>query len=214
MIPESLKQLIESEVPKLPGWTSWERGVELAELIFSEAAKERSADLPLVFVEIGTFGGRACLPAALAFQQLKRGKAYTIDPWRSLPCLEGESAPNKEYWSKVPFEDIHQSFMETLWRLGLDDWLVPMRCASHQCHECFRWIDILLIDGCHSESASKRDTELYLPKVPPQGIVIMDDLRWCDQNGKRTTQAAAKMIEAAGQRIGGNEDYGVWRWKP
>lgn len=198
----ALENAIREEIPKLPGWTTPERGLEAARLVLEHK--------PAVFVEIGTFAGRASLPIALAMREVGSGKAYTIDPWRKEPCLENERQDNCEWWAAVDFNDIHRQFMECLWRLGLDDWLIPIRCASHQCHQLWDRIDFLLIDGCHSESASSRDADLYLPKVPPGGLILCDDLRWVDEAGRITTEKARKAIEAIADPVCGTEDYGIW----
>jgi hypothetical protein len=50
-------------------------------------------------------------------------------------------------------------------------------------------IDILHIDGNHSEWASSTDVVLWLPHLKPQGLLFMDDYDW------ESTQTAKRLIE-------------------
>lgn len=171
MIPEPIKRTIEQDIPKMEGWTTPERCVEMAELILETK--------PKLCVEIGTFGGRTLVAQALALKENGAGTIYGIDPWRVEHALEGENEANRTWWSKnVDLEKIHRGCMEEIWKRGLDQQAVVIRTCSQYCHWLFVDIDVLLIDGNHSEVASCRDVELYLPSVAHGGHVWMDDCDW------------------------------------
>ena len=66
-------------------------------------------------------------------------------------------------------------------------------------------IEMLTIDGNHSELASCRDVRLYLPMVVSGGIVIADDTDW------PTTQKAVEMLKAECDTIGGDGHYTIFQ---
>lgn len=179
----TLNEQIKNELPKLQGWTSWERGVEMAELIIKKK--------PLMCVELGVFGGRSLIAQALALKENGIGQIFGIDPWKVEAAVEGENSANADWWTKnVDLHEIHKGAMEALWRLELDKWAVVIQAKSQDAAGLFlNGIDWLLIDGNHSEVASCRDVDTYLPKVTSEGIIIFDDADW------PSTQKALKMLD-------------------
>src|SRR5215831_2427342 len=113
---------MDGQLPIMEGWTDSKRGVELAELVFDTN--------PEVIVEIGCFGGRSTVAMALALKEIGHGKIYTIDSWKRDDVLEGEIPANREWWEKVDLHYIHKTAMEAFWRLGLDEYVVPIRSQS------------------------------------------------------------------------------------
>src|SRR5690348_13441140 len=103
---------------KLEGWTTPERGIEMAELIVEMK--------PKVVVEIGVFGGRSLIAQALAIRDNERrgygkGMIYGIDPWKVDYALEGENVENQKWWKEnVDLHGIHKGCMDAIWRLELD----------------------------------------------------------------------------------------------
>lgn len=154
------------------GWTELSRCLEMVDLITEHK--------PEVVVEIGVFGGRTLIPQAMALKANGKGRIYGIDPWKLEPCLEGENEANRQWWSKVDLEEFQRRVINHIWRLELDQWATIIRSPSQYVSDLFaQWsIDILYIDGCHSEIASSRDVILWTPKVKPEGFIHFDDCLW------------------------------------
>lgn len=192
---DELKNQIEAAVGPLDGWTTPERGLKMAELVL----KVR----PRLVVELGVFGGKSLIPQAMAVRHNDMGVVVGIDPWKVEPALEGENDANREWWSKsVNLEEIHRKTMGAIWQHHLDRWAVIIRATSQDAAPVIGEIDILNIDGNHSEVASCRDVSNYLPKVRAGGFVWMDDADW------NSTKPAQKMMDEHCDLI---EDAGHWR---
>ncbi len=159
---------------KLPGWCTQEKAAKMMDLIYEIK--------PTVCVEIGVFGGSSLIPTARALKYLKQGKVYAIDPWARLECLEGYSDqdPNYEWWSQINLEQIYQDFRTALYRLRLNPYCVVMRMTGEKALENFTdgSIDILHIDGNHTEDVALRDAQMYLPKMKKGGYIWFDDANW------------------------------------
>jgi predicted O-methyltransferase YrrM len=134
---------------------------------------------PDILVEIGVFGGKSLIPMGIALKHLGKGIAYGIDPWKKEPTLEGEqNVDNRDWWSSVDLHDIHKGAVEGIWNNGLDNHVALIRSTSEACHGLFSNIDLLHIDGNHSELVSVRDVRLYLPRVAVGGSIWFDDCEW------------------------------------
>lgn len=200
MLPEHIDKAIRHYVPVMEGWSSPDRCCEMAALVIEHK--------PSIVVEIGAFAGRATVSIAMALRENHHGTIYGLDPWRIEAAIEGDNDPkNNDYWMKLDLHAIHRQCVETIWAHRLEQWAVLIRARSEHCHELFPLIDFLFIDGCHSQIASCRDVELYVPKVVAGGIVIMDDCDW------QTTQAAQAMIEEHCDilKIGENGHYKIYK---
>jgi predicted O-methyltransferase YrrM len=209
-LPEHIVKAIETYIPPLEGWTRPERACELAEVII---------DLkPKVVVEIGTFGGRSAIAMAFALRENNnKGKLYAIDPWRVEYALEGEWKDNQDWYkNNIDIHEIHERCMIAIWQHNLDEWLVVIRAASQHCFKLFPRIDVLLIDGNHSEVASFRDARLYVPNVRKGGMVMIDDLDWQVKNGDvaiNSTAKAKEFIEQHCELVKQSGNMGFYRKK-
>ena len=176
------EQVIRAIEP-LKGWCDLYKALPLAHFIL--------ANKPETLVEIGVFGGKSLIPMGLALKQIGRGIAYGIDPWKKEPTLEGEqNADNLEWWSSVDLHDIHKGAAEAIWVNDLDKHVALIRSTSEACHGLFTDIDLLHIDGNHSELVSVRDVRLYLPRVAVGGSIWFDDCEW------ESTKQAQLIIES------------------
>lgn len=209
-LPGHIKTAINAYVPTLDGgdWAALERRCEVAELVYDAN--------PKVVVEIGTFGGAGALPIAFALRERNNGgKLYCIDPYRIEYATEGEWSANSDWYrNNIDIHDIHKKAMIAFWGHQIDAWLVVIRAASQHCVELFPAIDVLSIDGNHSEVASLRDAELYVPRVVTGGIVLMDDVDWETRAGDtviKSTQKAVQFIEAHCDLIKQIGNMGVYR---
>lgn len=189
------------------GWCTEEKAVAMAQLIIGNNAK--------LVVELGVFGGRSLIPQALALRETG-GHIYGVDPWKKEACLEGiNDKANDEWWNKLDLEAIHRSCMGFIWANDLDPWCTVIRAKGEHIAGLFpirekvgiedqatNPIDILHIDGNHSEVASTRDVELWLPRVRHGGYIWLDDTDWS------TTAKAVELLNAACDVI---QDVGTCR---
>lgn len=191
-LPSHLRAAIETYVPALEGgdWAELGRRCDVAELVIDTK--------PKVVVEIGTFGGAGAIPIAFALRQNNNGgKIYCIDPYRSEYAVEGEWEDNQKWWTQnVNLHEIHRKCMVAIWSHNIDEWIVVIRAASQHCWELFlSGIDILVIDGNHSEVASLRDAKLYVPRVRSGGYIVADDVDWQTRVGEEFVQSTKKAMQ-------------------
>lgn len=167
--PDLLSELRATPLPQ--GWCTDEKARLLAGLVLGSS--------PACVVEIGVFGGSSLVPLALALRKQGRGVVYGIDPWRREAALEGANDPaNDAWWAAVDLEGAHRGAVEALWSRGLQTHAVLIRSGSETAAALFPAIDLLHLDGNHSELASTRDVTLYLPRVRPDGLIVADDVNW------------------------------------
>jgi predicted O-methyltransferase YrrM len=190
-LPPHLLGAICHYIPQLGEWLDIERACEMANLIVQNK--------PLVVVEIGTFKGQSLIAQAFALRDNNNGgKIYGIDPWQVTSAVEGfNEEKNNEWWTRaIDLNQIHQDCMQAIWDHHLEPWTVIIRAASQHVYQLFNYnIDVLYIDGNHSEVASCRDVELFVPRVVPGGFIWFDDADW------PTTQRAIGMIETMATTI-------------
>jgi methyltransferase family protein len=172
IVPDHIKEAINHYIPSMEGWLLPERGCEMAELILNTR--------PDVVVEIGVFGGRSLLAQAFALRENNKGKIYGIDPWQTTNAVEGVlEKENRDWWtSSINMHHIHEGCVRAIWDHHLEPWVVVIRAPSQYCYELFPNIDILYIDGNHSELASCRDVTNYATRVKSGGWIWMDDCDW------------------------------------
>lgn len=170
--PDHIQKAIFEYVPSLHGWLLPERGCEMADAIFETK--------PRICVELGVFGGRSLISQAFALRELNSGIVAGIDPWRIEDALDGEKdESNRNWWTRnIDIEAIHRSTMKAVWDHRIEPWCAVIRSASQHAAPLFGAIDMLFIDANHSEVASMRDVEMWVPKVRPGGYVFADDYDW------------------------------------
>lgn len=158
----------------LPGWCSSEKAEKLMQLIYDVH--------PNVIVEIGVFGGSSLYPALKALKYLNAGIGYAIDPWSTEECLKGYAFddPNYLWWKSIDLNKIYEDFNKMLTLQGLSSYCNIMRMNSQQALSHFpdESIDILHIDGNHSEASALVDVQSFLPKLKKGGYLWFDDVTW------------------------------------
>ena len=202
MIPKHIETAINHYLPVMEGWLDPSRGHAMAELIIDTK--------PEVVVEIGVFGARSLIAQAFALRENNRGKIYGIDPWKVETAIEYFSdEKNNEWWRKsITLEDIHRGAMRAIWDHRLDEWAVIIRAASQHAYQLFpNNIDIIYIDGNHSEVSSCRDVDLYVPRVKAGGYIWMDDADW------PTTQPALAKLDTLCNLIRDNGSHHLYQKK-
>ena len=171
-LPKHIEDAIHEYLNHMEGWTTPERGCDMALRILETKAK--------VCVDIGVFAGRSTIAMGFAARQLVDSMVYGIDPWKIDSAVEGDNVEENAKWWKerANLEQMHWQAMHSIWAHRLDKWITIIRNGSQYVHQLFPVIDFLNIDGNHTEVASCRDVELYLPKVRTGGYITADDSDW------------------------------------
>lgn len=182
---ETVFKIIEEVLPQLHGWCGIEKAKKFAKII--------EEIQPELCVEIGVFGGASLIPQALSLKENKKGKIYGIDPWTVDSALEEMiNEDHKTWWGGLNMEEIYQSCYKKIEELELQNYCSLIRDKSENVSNQFQneSIDLLHIDGNHSEVLSYRDAVLYLPKVKQGGYIMFDDIWWTEANNYVTTRKA------------------------
>jgi len=171
---KELTDFILSSLPSIEGWCSREKAINFVDLVLEVK--------PEICVEIGVFGGSSLFPVASTLKFLEQGFIIAIDPWDKTEnqrhLTEFEDRGHVLWWSKINFEEIHASYKRMLKIYQLEDYCVTLRMTSEKAVPWIWNIDILYIDGAHSEEAIKKDVVLYLPKVREGGYIWLNDTLW------------------------------------
>ncbi len=182
-LPKHIESAIKEYFPHMDGWCGEERACEMAERILETNAK--------VIVDIGVFAGRSTIAMGFAARELGQSAVYGIDPWKVDSAVEGDNVESNARWwrENSNLEHMHQRTMECIWAHRLDRWVTIIRNGSQYVHQLFPVIDFINVDGCHTEIASCRDVELYLPRLRSGNYMTFDDCDW------ESTQKALRMVE-------------------
>ncbi len=177
--------------PHIQGWCNEEKATALIEAICSRK--------PELCVEIGVFGGSSLIQQALAIKDNGVGRIEGIDPWSVEAALEEmNDAKNREWWgSDVDLESVYRRCQEAVKKFGVQDvvGLIRDKAENVACKYLDESIDLLHIDGNHSELLSFKDATLYLPKVKPGGLIFFDDVWWTDGHNQPTTRKAIVFLQ-------------------
>lgn len=165
MTYEFAYNLLLESYKNLYGWCSEEKSKYLFDLVINTK--------PNLVVEIGVYRGRS-LASFSAASLVHKCEVIGIDPY-NFDCLINETYTNKEdliYSKNLLISEFN--------RLGLPFTLIDIPSEFAINHEIFnnKQIDILHIDGSHSESHVCLDVTLWLPKLKVNGILIFDDANY------------------------------------
>lgn len=188
MIP-ILEQQIRALLPTLAGWCTPSKGLAMADLILQMK--------PDVVVEIGVFGGSSLIPQALALHAVGSGVVHGIDPWQLEASIEGEQEQaNIDWWKTVDLSAIMRGCYKSVLDANVERFVTihPVSSTVAKRHFQDGSIDILHIDGCHSEISSVRDVKAWIPLVSKGGFIWFDDTNW-----ESTAKAVALLRERTTQ---------------
>jgi MMP 1-O-methyltransferase len=151
-------------LPEIEGWLSDRQGQRLFEA--AAATTGRGA-----IVEIGSWKGRST--AWLAAGAMRAGRrVYAIDPHRG-------SREN-------PMADTLSVFLDNMRRAGVSQAVEPLVMTSADAAAAWRDpVELLFIDGDHSDDAVMRDAELWLPRLVERGWVMFHDVATSGYTGPR-----------------------------
>ncbi len=183
----------------LEGWCSEGKASKLMDFVWAMD--------PQVVVEIGVFGGKSLIPMAYALKANGLGVIYGIDPWSCQASAEGMDGANKDWWGSLDHQAILTGLQSKIKQFQLNRYVKLIQATSADA-PLIHDIDILHIDGNHSEEASYFDALKWVPLVRPGGIVIFDDITW------GTTSKATDWLDEHCQRIETVQDveneWAIW----
>lgn len=194
----NLKQLVFARMKELDGWCPEDKASFMMDLVFNHR--------PEVIVEIGVWGGKSLIPMAEALKYNKRGIVYGIDPWKSEDSVVGQEGVNYDWWKAVDHVHVMEKFIARLNKYQLNDYVKVIRTTSEDAEPIDR-IDLIHIDGNHSEETSILDVQKWVPLVRNGGFIIFDDLNWA------TTAEAVRWLDLHCHRVTtfhGDNVWGVW----
>lgn len=179
----------------LEGWCTKNKASILIDLTFMLS--------PNTIVEIGVWGGKSLIPMAQALKEIRKGKIYGIDPWSNLASVEGMEGVNYEWWYQVDHNLILNGLIEKIFLFQLNDQVELIRKTSEETPSILN-IDILHIDGNHSEQASMLDVQKWVPLVRKGGVIIFDDMDWI------TNESAVNYLDEHCIRIAAFQESNIW----
>jgi predicted O-methyltransferase YrrM len=154
---------------KLEGWCSNYKASTLIDLIWLIKAE--------TVVEIGVFGGKSLVPMAFALKATGQGMVYGIDPWSKEASIAHMDEANQEYWGNLDHNAIYHDLKQKASLFKLDEHITLIPCTS-EAADPIEEIDLLHIDGNHSEECSFADVLKWVPLVRSGGIIVFDDVTW------------------------------------
>jgi len=170
-----LSTKVQEALQNIAGWCNEEK----AEL-FSYYLKP--SPCPKLCVEIGVFGGRSLVVLGLLLKELGEGSGVVlgIDNWPKDAIAEGNDEKDMDWYLSKDLEPIYQGCLSHIRRYEIESHCAVLRLSSENASFVFpdSSIDLIHIDGNHSEKVSCRDVDIYLPKVKSGGIVVFDDINW------------------------------------
>lgn len=197
----AVKQQAFAYMDQLDGWCSKQKASFLIDLILRSR--------PGIIVEIGVWGGKSLVPMACALRANGAGTVYGIDPWSNTASIEEvQNEDNKAFWGTVDHEAVMRSLINKILYFQLQDQIVLMQRTSEEAPPINN-IDILHIDGNHSEKTSYFDVQKWVPLVKSGGWIIFDDMTW-SENGSGTTARAVEWLDANCTKIAEFSDNCVW----
>lgn len=196
-----LKQRIHAFLadPHVQGWCTPEKAEYIAILTLDAAPKQ--------IVEIGVFGGKSLVPFAMAAQSIG-GHVTGIDPWSKEAALEGDiGAENAAWWGSLNYEEIYEGAVGAVSKYGAESNTTILRMKDTVALPLFadESIDILHVDGNHSEAVSQRYINQWGTKLRKGGYLIMDDTDWASQ------AATVKLIESRYSKVHSAHSWAVYQ---
>ena len=200
-LANTLKQEAFGLMRHLEGWCSDRKAGLLIDLILAKS--------PDVIVEIGVYGGKSLVPMAHALKANGKGVIYGIDPWSTTASLEDVvNDSNRAYWGWIDHEAIMRTLIQRIGQFQLHDQIKLIRKTSANA-DPIDGIDILHVDGNHSDSTSYLDVTKWVPMMKRGGWIIFDDMTWYE-NGTYTTARAVGWLDKNCIKVAEYTDDSVW----
>lgn len=198
----AFKENVFHAMNQLDGWCSHYKASVLMDLVTHSNAQ--------TVVEIGVFGGKSLIPMAFALKKNGSGIAYGIDPYQNSESQHGQEGVHFDFWSMVDHKKVLNGLLQKIVQFDLQDY-VDLRVVTSKNAPEIPNIDILHIDGNHSEESSLFDVQKWVSLVRQGGFIILDDLTWgSDQGNLPTTHKAVEWVNARCRKIAEYHDSSVW----
>lgn len=166
---------------QLHGWCAEEKAGVLVDMVLKYK--------PETILEIGVYGGKSVVPMAYALKVNQKGIIYGIDPWDSNESVAGLLNPdNRHFWQWLDHLSIMNYLIQKIEDFDLNDQIVLIKSTSEAAAPIYN-IDILHIDGNHSDATSYIDVTKWVPFVKSGGFIIFDDMTWTENNVNSTARA-------------------------
>ncbi len=139
-----------------------------------------SASLRAPCLEIGTYCGKSTLYLGEGCRAGGLHPLLTVDHHRG----SEEQQPGQDYFDPALYDaedgvvSTLRSFMRTLRRADLDDWIVPIVAPSGAAARALASValGLLFIDGGHTEEAAFGDYHAWSGHVVPEGLLLIHDI--------------------------------------
>jgi glycosyltransferase involved in cell wall biosynthesis len=215
LLPERTRARVEALLARLPrdtgGGSSLEKAFTVGDLIVAHGVRS--------LVEVGVYRGRFLLPAAVILRDLGRGPAIGIDPYSAREArqadLEGVHPDPElvERWtSSLDWDGVYDDVVRAISDEQLQATCMIVRRPSRSAAGVLtdRGVDLVHIDGNHDRRHVEEDLDLYLPKLRPGGILVMDDVGWSSVS--EAIDAREDQLELLDRRQqAGVDDFAVYR---
>jgi hypothetical protein len=183
----------------LPGWCTPDKARVLVRLAMNHPGR---------CVELGVHGGRSFVALAMGLRLAGRGRIDGIDSYSAADCLEGDqSEVDKKLWSQdTDYERLLKAAHDGIDRHCLLAQARILRLRGDIAVRTYadESIDLIHLDGNHSELVSCRDVAAWLPKMAKIATWVADDTNW------PSMQKALGMLEAGGFRRTYQGAEGYW----
>jgi predicted O-methyltransferase YrrM len=200
----SIQRQVIAIMQQCEGWCSEHKAEILVSLVFKTK--------PQIIVEIGVYGGKSLLPMAYALKINQKGVIYGIDPWDHVESVKGlQQVEHVTFWEYLNHQKIKQQLIENIYNFSLHSQVVLIQSTSEAAAP-INDIDLLHIDGNHSDALSYLDVTKWVPLVKRGGYIILDDMNWCD-DGNYTTTHACEWLNANCTKVSEFTDdckWGIW----
>lgn len=201
------KKIIYDLMDQVNGWCSHQKASILVDIFM--------VTQPKTIVEIGVWGGKSLLPFARYCKRVDKGKVYGIDPWDSKASVVGiNNESSATFWKLADHDEVYYRLVDVIYQNGLTDYVELIRSTSADA-PLIEEIDILHIDGNHSDASSYLDVTKWVPQVRKGGWIILDDMNWFE-NGTPTTARAVEYLNTHCHKIAEIDEsclWGIW-YKP
>jgi predicted O-methyltransferase YrrM len=186
---------------QMEGWCTQQKASVLIDIILRAR--------PQIIVEIGVWGGKSLIPMAAALKANGLGKIYGIDPWDNAASVQWVmDASNRQFWGTADHQAILRGLRQKIDQFALGDHIELIEKTSEEA-PLIQPIDILHVDGNHSDVTSYLDVTKWVPLVRPGGWIIFDDMTW-HENGKLTTSRAVAWLDSHCIKIAEVFDICLW----
>ena len=182
----------------LDGWCPTDKALKIYTTI-------KSLSAPLAGVEIGVFGGRSLIPAAMGARDGPGGHILGVDPYSAAAAQEFSNAQAEtEWWGALDYDAHFQRCDAEIARLELRNFCGIARSTSQAVSHLFADLNYAHIDGNHNEAAVRRDLVHWLPKILVGGILVLDDTNDVE------IRAAMTIMNSTWVKIWGTPTWEIW----